>query len=238
MARPSPCPPELCERAVRMVTEIRPTSRPSGPRRRRSRRSRALVPPGRCEPGPSGELHAVRGRKPHPGPPGLRQRDAVDQPLSTQPGQPPLPLLQPVHRQGGHRPLPEHRPEREPGASPGPRKTVLAAASIAGAVLIAVPIALVGRSHHTSHPDSHRAAPQGDTVLATQSSLPSDGYTPSSPSASPTHTAGATATASAKAKHSGAPKATTTVTVKATAQGAPPASSGKRTSPAWNVGEI
>lgn len=118
--------------------------------------------------------------------------------------------------------------EEGPPVSGGPRKTVLAAASIAGALLIAVPIALVGRTHHTGHPGKgDAAAPQGDTVLATQNSLPSGGYTPSSPTASPTHSADASATAGAKSHHPSAPK----TTVKAAArQSAHPTSSARRTS--------
>ncbi|MFF4014696.1 hypothetical protein [Streptomyces sp. NPDC001843] len=125
--------------------------------------------------------------------------------------------------------------EEEAQGPGGPRKTVLAAASIAGALLIAIPIALVGRTHHSDRHSSGSAAPQGDTVLATQGSAQPGGYTPSSPSASPSHTAHTTAKASAKVKHHSEPKATTGTTAKTTPKaaghGGTPASSGKKTSP-------
>lgn len=113
--------------------------------------------------------------------------------------------------------------EEEPPVSRGPRKTVLAAASIAGALLIAVPIALMGRTHHTGQAGSRAAAPQGVTVLATQNSLPPGGYTPSSPSASPTPTADATAHTT---PHQSTPKAT----AEAITPSAPQDSSARRSS--------
>lgn len=68
-----------------------------------------------------GELHAVRGREPHPRPSGLRQGDAVDQPLGTQPGQPPPGLLDthlgrghPVHLVGGGHPVLRQHAQRHP----------------------------------------------------------------------------------------------------------------------------
>jgi hypothetical protein len=68
-----------------------------------------------------GELHAVRGRKPGSGPSGLRQGDALDQPLYAQSGQPPPGLLNtrlggdhPVHLLGGGHPVPHQHAQRQP----------------------------------------------------------------------------------------------------------------------------
>jgi hypothetical protein len=104
------------------------------------------------------------------------------------------------------------------------RGLVLAAAAIAGTVLVGTSIVLVGHTGHSERTGDPLAAPQGVTAPTRHISIPTDGHTSSSPSVSPTRTA----TASATAEHRSAPKVTAEA---AAGQAAIPASSEKRTSP-------
>ncbi|MFE9452339.1 hypothetical protein [Streptomyces sp. NPDC006739] len=117
-------------------------------------------------------------------------------------------------------------PAAEKAAVTG-RGRALAAASIAGVVVIAVSVVLVG--HHGEQPRTRLAAPQGDPVLAPRISPPPGGRPtnspspwPGSPSASPTQTAKADATADQPSASKAA--------AEAAGQGVAPDSSGQRTS--------
>jgi hypothetical protein len=86
-----------------------------------------------------------------------------------------------------------------------PKKPVLAAVAIGGAVVLAVPLLLIGTGSH--HAKKHRTAAAADRVLPGDGQLPPGAYTSTSPSATPTP--------SPSAKHT--PKATKRATPKPSA---------------------
>lgn len=93
--------------------------------------------------------------------------------------------------------------------SAGPKKPMLAAAAIAGALLIAVPFLVLALNDGDKKDPSVNAAPvNGSTTLETeQPGLPGSQYVSESPSASPSHTAkkSPSPSASASAKKSPSP---------------------------------
>ncbi|WP_433174836.1 hypothetical protein [Actinoallomurus sp. CA-150999] len=87
-----------------------------------------------------------------------------------------------------------------------PKKPVLAAVAIGGAVLLAVPILLIGTG--SRHAKKHPASGTADRVLAGNGQQPPPGaYTSMSPSATPTPTPSAHATDKSAAPKSAEPKA-------------------------------
>ncbi|MGH3375159.1 MAG: hypothetical protein ACRDP6_10495 [Actinoallomurus sp.] len=67
-----------------------------------------------------------------------------------------------------------------------PKKPVLAAVAIGGAVVLAIPLLLIGTGSH--HGKKHRTTAAADTVLPGDGQLPSGAYTSTSPSPSGTPT--------------------------------------------------
>jgi hypothetical protein len=86
-----------------------------------------------------------------------------------------------------------------------PKKPVLAAVAIGGAVVLAIPLLLIGTGSHDGK--KHRTANAADTVLPGGGQAPSGAYTSTSPSATPTPSHSPAAKHKPKAKKSaGSPK--------------------------------
>ncbi|GLY79692.1 hypothetical protein [Actinoallomurus iriomotensis] len=93
------------------------------------------------------------------------------------------------------------------GMPPGrPKKPMLAAAGIGGAILLAIPILLVGRGSHDH--EKQRTDAAGNMLAPDGGQQPPGAFVPASPSAtaSPSTSSSASPSASAKAKSSAKPK--------------------------------
>ncbi|MFB9833001.1 hypothetical protein [Actinoallomurus acaciae] len=96
---------------------------------------------------------------------------------------------------------------KDGGMPPGrPKKPVLAAAGIGGAILLAIPILLVGRGSHDH--EKQRTDAAGNMLAPGGGQQPPGAFVPASPSAtaSPSTSSSASPSASAKAKPSAKPK--------------------------------
>ena len=81
-----------------------------------------------------------------------------------------------------------------------PKKPVLAAVAIGGAVVLAIPILLIGTGSHKEK--KHETAAAANTVLSDGQQPPPGAYIPTSPSATPTPALKRTPSPSPSAKHS------------------------------------